>query len=444
MPRCAVRLHSRSCQCLSTEPDLRRLNIEIVNTGTELMLGRTLNTHQFWLCRRLADSGYVVRRQVAVADAAREILSALRAALERAALVICTGGLGPTSDDLTREVVAGLAGRRLVEDARVLEQIERWFADRNRMTPPGTRIQALVPEGAIVLPNANGTAPGFIVGLKPSANRTSTANAWMVLLPGPPRELQPMFDASVLPWIKRQFPPQEPFVCRTLRTTGIGESLVQELLLSPLTSLVGLGLNVGYCARPGEVDVRLAARGALAAELITAAETIVRRLLGEQLYGEEEDSLEAVVIRELMIRKKTLVTAESCTGGGIASRITDVPGSSTVFLGGVVAYSNQLKQSTLCVKAQTLAQHGAVSKPTAREMAEGARACFCADYALATTGIAGPGGGTEAKPVGTVFIALATAGATTVVQRMNKFDRQTFKHVTSQQALDLLRREMKG
>ncbi len=418
------------------------MNIELINTGSELMLGRVLNTHQQWLCRQLADRGYVVSRQVAVADTAAEIQQAVREALSRADLVITTGGLGPTTDDLTRDAIAQLLGRQLHEDAAIAASLETWFTSRKRPMPPSIRIQAMVPEGALVLPNANGTAPGLIMEAPTPAGTPVNRAAWLVMLPGPPRELRPMFNDQVLPWLTRQFPVAEPFTCRTLRTTGIGESAVQERIAGPLADLVKRGLEIGYCARVGEVDVRLIARGKHGASVVAEAESQVRELVGRHIFGVEDDTLEAAVVRRLTERRQTLAVAESCTGGRLASRITDVPGASAVFLGGAVAYSNALKQSLLGVRAETLAAHGAVSEATAREMAEGARLRFGADFALAVTGIAGPTGGTDAKPVGTVFIALATAERTTVLAPVNRYDRETFKNVTSQQTLELLRQEL--
>ena len=423
------------------------LNIELINTGSELMLGRVLNTHQQWLCRRLADNGYPVSRQVAVADTAGEIQQTVREALARAQLIITTGGLGPTSDDLTRDAIAKLLGRGLREDPAVRARIVNWFSARKRPLPPSTLVQALAPEGSIVLHNACGTAPGLIIKVDanpfPSSACTDRVTpAWLVMLPGPPRELHPMFDNQVLPWILQQFPREQPFVCRTLKTTGIGESVLEERIAGPLAPLVNQGLELGYCARIGEVDLRFAASGAEAERLVNEALKMVPALIGPYIYGAENESLETVVVRLLTQRHQTVVLAESCTGGRVSDRITNVPGASAVFLGGLVTYSNALKQALLGVRPETLEAHGAVSEATAREMAEGARARHGADYAVSITGIAGPDGGSEAKPVGTVFLALTSAGGTRVARNLNQFDRETFKWVTSQQALELLRQEL--
>ena len=432
------------------------MNVELVNTGSELMLGRVLNTHQQWLCRRLADLGHVVSRQVAIADTASEIQTAVREALGRADLIITTGGLGPTSDDLTRELVADLLGRKLVKNPAVCAHIKSFFAKRNRPRPQKTDVETFVPEGAEVFLNATGTAPGLAMKIADGnwpmgdgAGTSSSATAqlpsapakWLVLLPGPPRELRPMFDTFVGPLIKREFA-AEIFLCRTLLTTGLGESRVQEMVEADLQPLVARGLEIGYCARPGAVDVRLVARGAVAEKLVAAAEAVVQRILGTSIFGRDDEEIEGVVAKLLAQKKKTLALAESCTGGLIGNRITDVPGASDVFLGGVVSYANAAKEKFLGVRAESLATYGAVSEAVAREMAMGAREKFGADFALAVTGIAGPGGGTAAKPAGTVFIALAAADDVAVREFFYAWDRTTFKQVTATQALEMLRRRL--
>jgi nicotinamide-nucleotide amidase len=248
-----------------------------------------------------------------------------------------------------------------------------------------------------------------------------------------------MFDEQVVPLLKREFA-GEIFVCRTLLSTGIGESRVQELVEADLQPLVKRGLDIGYCARPGAVDVRLVARGADAKQIVHEAETVVQRILGPAIFGFDDDEIEDVVVRQLISQKRSLALAESCTGGAIAHRITNVPGASEIFLGGVVSYSNAAKQKFLGVRPESLAAHGAVSEAVAGEMAAGARERFGADFALAVTGIAGPGGGSPEKPVGTVFIALASAAGVEVRRFVNAWERATFKQVTGTQALDWLRR----
>ena len=431
-----------------------KMNVEIVNTGSELMIGRVLNTHQQFLCRRLADLGHVVTRQVAIADTGHAIQNAVREALRRADLVITTGGLGPTSDDITRELIAELLGKKLVANKAVLTHIENFFAKRNRPRPQKTDVETFVPQDAEVFLNATGTAPGLAMrvedrswelgveaGRSPStiSHLPSAAAKWLVMLPGPPRELRPMFDTSVVPLLKREFA-DEIFICRTLLTTGIGESRVQEFVEADLQPLVKRGLEIGYCARPGAVDVRLVASGASAEKLVAEAEAVVQKILGENVFGFDDEEIEAVVVKLFRQHQKTLALAESCTGGLIANRITDVPGASEIFLGGVVSYANTAKEKFLNVRAETLQQDGAVSEAVARAMAVGARKQFGSDFAIAVTGIAGPGGGSAEKPVGTVFIALASASGVEVKKFLNVWERATFKQVTATQALDWLRR----
>ncbi len=415
------------------------MRIEIINTGSELMLGRVLNTHQQWLCRQLADLGYLVDRQLAVDDSANSIQDAVRESLTRADLVIVTGGLGPTSDDRTRDLIADLLGRKLDENPDLVTHIQSLFALRKRPMPASTRVQALVPEGATVLLNAHGTAPGLVMEAPP---QSESPLRLLVMLPGPPRELRPMFREQVVPILAQRFPAAGPFVCRTLKTTGLGESMVEEKIMKAIEPMLKAGAEVGYCARVGEVDVRFVARGANARELVGAAERIAREVLGDIIFGVDDEQLEDVIVRALTERKQSVALAESCTGGFIANRLTNVPGASFVFLAGLVTYSNEAKQSFLGVRTTTLAEHGAVSEATALEMAEGARQKTGADFAISVTGIAGPTGGSDDKPVGTVWIGLATGLGTIAKRRLNTFDRETFKYVTSQQALDMLRREV--
>jgi nicotinamide-nucleotide amidase len=420
------------------------VHIELINTGNELLLGRVLNTHQQWICRQLADHGYEVARQVCVADDGPAIQAAARDSLARSDLVLTTGGLGPTSDDITRDLIAQMLGLPLAVDAEVLARIEGYFTQRLRAMPASVKVQALVPAGARVLSNAHGTAPGLAIHVNPNPFREDKRPSWLILLPGPPRELRTMFTESVLPLALKEFPAAQPFVCRTLRTTGLGESMVEEKIAGPLQSLVSQGLELGYCARIGEVDVRLIARGEKAGVIVSEAEGIVRELLGVLIFTEDDATLESAVVHLLAGGKKTVALAESCTGGLIAHRLTNVPGASAVLDCGLVTYSNEAKKNLLGVLEEALKEHGAVSAVVARQMADGVRSRHGTDFGLAVTGIAGPGGGSAQKPVGTVFIALADAQGTTVKEQFNPFDRETFKFVTSQQALDLLRRSLSG
>ncbi|MBL9138596.1 MAG: competence/damage-inducible protein A [Verrucomicrobiales bacterium] len=419
------------------------MTVELINTGSELMLGRVLNTHQQWLCRRMADAGMPVARQVAIPDTSTSIREAVAEGLTRADLVIVTGGLGPTSDDLTRDEVAGLLGLSLREDLATRRNIEAFFASRGRKMPPRVLIQAQVPEGAIVVGNRHGTAPGLLIPA--AAGRFGPGPRWLLMLPGPPRELRPMFDQEALPLLRERFPSASGFQCLTLRTCGIGESWVEEQLDPILPPLIQQGLQIGYCARTGEVDVRLVATGPAASEVVAHAESAVRDRLGVHIYGINDDSLEAVAIRLATEANARLVVAESCTGGYVTHRLTNVPGASKVVWGGWMTYDNAAKQQLLGVASEVLSDHGAVSEACARAMADGALRAAQATHALALTGIAGPSGGTPEKPVGTVFVALAAAGAETLVRRFhNPFDRETFKYVASQQALEMLRRSLLG
>jgi nicotinamide-nucleotide amidase len=415
------------------------MRVEIINTGTELMLGSVLNSHQQWLCRELSNRGFPVARQTSVPDASREIECAVREALSRADVVITTGGLGPTSDDVTREVIARMLGRSLSENAEVLDHIRTFFLARKRPMPERTAVQAAVIEGAVILENREGTAPGMAIHVEPNPFRTDGKESWLILLPGPGRELRPMFLGPVIQLLDRVIPVRESFACRVLRTVGIGESILQERIERALHEQTAGGLELGYCARPLQVDVRLSARGGGAAEQIERAEHIVRAELGDDIFGAGEETLEQIVVGLLTRRKETLALAESCTGGCVANRLTNVPGASAVFRAGWVTYSNEAKQQLPGVRPETLQRFGAVSEAVAREMAAGARHVCQTDYAIAITGIAGPSGGSAAKPVGTVFTALASAEGIHVRHDCHVWDRLTFKEVTANQALNWLR-----
>ncbi len=407
------------------------MRVELINTGSELLLGRVLNTHQQWIGQQLAGVGYELAIQQTIPDTESSIEVAVSEAIERSELVIVTGGLGPTGDDMTRQRIAELLEVSLVDHQETRDRIISHFQKRNRPMPESVMVQAQVLEGSTVLPNEYGTAPGLAV---------STSKGWLILLPGPPRELRPMYTAYVAPFLAKELPPRRKMVTRTIKTMGIGESTVEELISQELSEFLAQGLEVGYCARVGEVDVRMVAYGSSGPRLIKESETIVRQCLKEYVFGADEDRLEDFIVCGLIERNQTLVVAESCTGGYLSHRITNVSGSSAVFPAGHCVYSNESKESILGVSKIAL-EKGAVSQSVAREMADRVRLLHKADYALATTGIAGPTGGTEEKPVGTVYIGISTAQGTRVIKECNRCDRETFKYVTSQQALNLLRRE---
>ena len=417
-------------ELLLTRDDMRTT---IINTGTELLLGDVLNSHLAFIAGEIFPLGLRIDRQLAVPDGLA-IRTALAESLEEHEIIFVTGGLGPTTDDITREITAELLGLELRQDAAVMTAITTRAAARGFRLTDRTARQAEVPEGATVLPNENGSAPGLY--LRADGTR-SKKPAHLFLLPGPPRELQPMFKSSVLPILRRIVPRESILDRRTYRVAGMGESLVEEAIGQRLLEISGLEL--GYCARPGEVDLRIIGRKAA----LDQAEAIIAAGLGAAVFSRDGESLEAAVVKLLTERGQTLAVAESCTGGFLAHRITNVPGASAVFLSGSVPYSNEAKTKMLRVDPQLISEHGAVSEEVARALAEGAREEAKTTFALATTGIAAPGGGPSEKPVGTVFVALAREGAATAVRQFHfPDDRPTFKELTTQNALEMLRRAM--
>ena len=408
------------------------MRIVVINTGTEILLGDVLNTHLSFIARELFPLRLRVERQLAVPDGPA-IREALLENFARSDLVFVTGGLGPTTDDITREVTAELLGLKLVPDSNLAATITQRLRRRGiRMTDRILR-QAQVPQGAEVLPNDNGSAPGlYLAASAQEGNRLPH----LFLLPGPPRELQPMFIRHVLPILRGIVRHTEPFACLSYRIVGMGESYVEEAVGMQLLALPGLEL--GYCARMGEIDLRLI--GAM--EVLEKADAIVRGKLATSIFSTASENLETVVLRQLAKQGATLAVAESCTGGYLAHRLTNVPGASNVFLAGYVTYSNEAKISALGVPSELIAECGAVSEPVARAMAEGAREKSEASFAIATTGIAGPGGGSEVKPVGTAFLALAGGGETSVRHLFYPTDRETFKQLVAQTALNLLRERL--
>lgn len=410
------------------------MRIEILNTGTELLLGNTLNTHGSWFGRQLFNMGLRVARQTTVPDG-EAIREAFHEMVLRSDAILITGGLGPTSDDLTREIVAESLGLELHQDEQALRTLESFFAIRSKPMVAANLKQALVPTGADVLPNPNGTAPGLY--LPPRINRLS--NCAVFLLPGPPRELYPMFHNEVAPRLRALSGAADVASVCELKFTGIGESDFHHGIDDELAALAGL--EYGYCARMGEVDLRLIGND----QVIAAARELVLEKFSECLISDDGSSLEATVIRLLRDNSKKLATAESCTGGLIANRLTNVPGSSEVFTHGWVTYANEAKTDQLHVAKELLETHGAVSEEVARAMAEGALQESGADFALSVTGIAGPGGGTEEKPVGTAWLGLAVRGGETqAVKVFHPRNRKDFKQAVSQSALNLVRLELRN
>lgn len=405
------------------------MQIELLTTGTELLLGTTQNTHGAWIGQRLLRVGLRVSRQITVPDG-EAVGRAMRIGLEDGEALIVTGGLGPTSDDLTREALAEVLGLEMIEDEAAMRAIEEFFARRQRVMAEANRKQAQAPVGADILVNPNGTAPGLYLPPRLSGS----FNCAVFLLPGPPRELYPMFEAEVVPRLQALSGIEKVPEFQELKFAGIGESDFHEGIDDVLEAIPGL--EHGYCARPGEVDLRLMGSAAS----IREAGEIVRATFGDELVSDDGANLEDVVVDLLAKRGRTLAIAESCTGGLIASRITDVAGSSEVFRYGFVTYANEAKQELVGVSQDALRSHGAVSDPVARQMAEGALKAGEADIAVAVTGIAGPAGGSEEKPVGTVFLGLAERGRETqVYQQFHPWARAAFKRQVSQSALNLVR-----
>ena len=403
----------------------------VINTGTEILLGDVLNTHLTYIAREIFPLGLRVERQLSVPDG-DAIREALLENFERAEVIFVTGGLGPTTDDITREITAELLGLDMVEDAELAATItERLRSRQIRLTDRILR-QAQVPRGSLVLPNDNGSAAGLYF----AAGLAGARNPHLFLLPGPPRELRPMFGQAVLPILREILREETPLSYRGYRIVGMGESYVEEAVGPQLLALPGLEL--GYCARMGEVDLRVIGPAAI----VEQADVLVRAKLGASIVSTSGEDLETVLVHLLKDRKATLALAESCTGGFLAHRLTNVPGSSAVFLAGYVTYADQAKISALGVDPGLISEHGAVSEEVARAMAEGALARTGASFALAATGIAGPGGGSEAKPVGTAFLALAGGGPTIVKRLYFPTDRETFKQLASQTALNLLRERL--
>lgn len=410
----------------------------ILSTGDELTTGRTVDTNSNFLADKLVSAGLDVVAVLTVGDYPERIEWAWQQAMEVAEVVVSTGGLGPTADDLTTETVGRVTGRPLRLDEAVAQRIRQMFEAMGRTMPENNLQQAMFPEGATVLPNPMGTAPGYRMEIEHRLGRR-----FLVVMPGVPREMKPMMEDHVLPWIAAQRGSSEVFRSRTFQTFGISESALDELVAGIIDEDEG---RVAFRAAFPQISVRVTVHGSPAAaeQRILEAAARMRERLGDYCYGEEDTSMEAEVGRILRERSATLAVAESCTGGLIGNRLTNVPGSSSYFRGGVVAYSNDIKRSELGVRAETLEAHGAVSTETAAEMARGVRERFGATFGLATTGIAGPDGGTADKPVGTVCIGLASATQTYTYRYQLWGNRDWVKILTSQVALDWVRRAARG
>jgi nicotinamide-nucleotide amidase len=411
----------------------------LVTVGNELLYGETVDTNAAWMARSLADLGIPVVRKLTVGDVAADIQVAVRSAMEVAELVLVSGGLGPTSDDLTKPAVAKMLGRELALHEDLLERLEAYFRSRGFASMPVlNRTQAEIPEGAIILRNSQGTAPGLAL---------EENGVWVVMLPGVPRELRAIFDVDLRDFIVERFGQRaRKLHHRLIHTTGIAESKLAELVEATLPAEMG-PVTIAYLPDLRGVDLRLSARGVSAAEAATWLDRIesafapaVARWRFEAESGDIVEALTAALRRA----GKTVAVAESCTGGLIAKRITDLAGSSEVFMGGVIAYANDAKIAQLGVSPQDLARHGAVSEAVARQMASAVADRFGAAAGIGITGIAGPGGGTPDKPVGTVWRAISLDGE--VEARLLTFvgDREAIRERAAQEALAALHRRVVG
>jgi nicotinamide-nucleotide amidase len=413
------------------------VDCELLTVGTELLLGTTVDTNAAQAAQRLAAAGIRVRRRATAGDEAGPLGAALREALDRTGTVIVIGGLGPTRDDITRRVAAEVLGRPLVRDAAVLAHLEALFRARGiAPMPAANAVQADVPEGAVVLSNRHGTAPGLWIA--------DPEGRVAVLLPGVPKEMLGLLEEEVLPRLRERGPGGRVIRSRTLRTAGLAESALADRLGS-YEALLGPSVTLASLPSSHGTDLRLTAWDLPPAEADAALERAVQVLrprLGAAVYGEGDTDLAAVVLGRLEAEHATLALAESCTGGLLGGRITAVPGASRVFRGGIVAYHDDAKLDLLGVGADELAAHGAVSEAVARQMAAGAARVFGTDAAIAVTGIAGPDGGTPAKPRGTVWIAVRWREAVRAFTHVFPGDRDDVRARAVQWALDWLRRTL--
>ncbi len=419
------------------------MHIEVVTIGDELLLGFTLDTNGAHLARELAQCGISVVRRTSVGDGADEIAAAVREALDRTGAVITTGGLGPTSDDLTKPSIAALFGRAMRLDDAIVENLRQRWKSRGwpGELPESNKQQALIPEGAVILENRHGSAPG--IWLEDERGR------WVAMLPGVPREMRGMLADTLLPRIRervRERGESTVVMSQTIRTTSISESALSDRIRN-LTDLDFEGLALAYLPGWEGVDLRLTARNVTAQDAESRFARVggaLKAVAGDHAYGEGSEDLAVSVLAALRAAGKTIAVGESCTGGMLGMRLTAVPGCSDVMLGGVIAYHNDVKMGQLGVRAHTIATHGAVSEEVAREMASGARALIAASVGVGITGIAGPDGGTADKPVGTVCIAADVEGTVKSFRVSMVGDRHEVRQRSAQAALNLVRRMLAG
>lgn len=403
---------------------------EIIATGSELLSGMQ-ETNSTFLAERLTLSGIGLKSITIVGDREKEIHDTLKKALEGSEIIIITGGLGPTEDDLTRKTIAKVLGKRLVLEEDILERIKAYFRERDREMPKSHQRQALIPFGAKVIENRIGTAPGFFIEYK---------NSIIISLPGPPREMKAIF-LSIEPMLKNRYKGKKMGMLKIMRTCGLPESLINENLKDILKA--DDNTDIGIVSTEFGIDIRIMGHGIKEEDVLTSIRLIeekIKERLGNYIYGTGEESLEMIVGKLLREKAIKISVAESCTGGLITHRITNIPGSSNYLERGVICYSNKSKVEILNVPANLIKEYGSVSKEVVVAMAEGIRKISRTDLGLSATGIAGPTGGRDGKPIGLVYIALASPGITDCKEYRFISDREGIKTQASQMALDILRR----
>ncbi len=416
------------------------MKIEVLNIGNELLIGQVVNTNASWLGEELNLAGFMVNRIVVIADDGDEIISALSEATLRADVVLISGGLGPTKDDITKDALCRFFNTRLIFNKEAYENIEGFFRQRNLAVSVINRKQAEIPESCIPIQNRHGTAPGMWFEIERPG---STGKVKIVSMPGVPFEMKAMVTDSVIPWLKKVFP-SHAVVHKTIMTQGIGESFLSDIIEEWENQLPS-SISLAYLPQPGIVRLRMTASGSDGKELKTLINRETEKLLAiipEYVYGFDDEKLEDIIGKLLIRDNSTISTAESCTGGYIAHLLTTIPGSSSYFRGSVVAYANDIKESELNVRPETLTRYGAVSEEVVLEMAAGIRTKFKTRYSIATSGIAGPAGGTVEKPVGTTWIAIATPEKIFAKKYLFGDNRERNIRRTALQALNLLRKEI--
>lgn len=410
------------------------MKAEIIATGTEILLGQTLNTSAHYITGKLSELGIEVDYHTTVGDNKERLRYIIRQGLERSDLLVITGGTGPTRDDLSKNLVAEILGLEMVLDQNSLARIEEFFNQRGSKVPEWEKKQAYFPQGAQILPNPNGTAPGAIL---------EKEEKYIILLPGPPSEMEPIFQEHVYPFLAKKVPDDSTRMnVRVIKVIGLSEGELEEKLASLLDSSEP---SMTLLSKHSEMHIRLILRSKdekKAKEKLDKAEKAIREILGDKVYGTDEDTMVGLVSEGLKEYGLTLATAESCTGGMLGEILTQIPGSSEYYLGGVISYSNDLKAGFLGVQQETLEKHGAVSEETALEMARGVREQAKADLGVSITGIAGPGGGSPEKPVGLVYIGLATQQGVEARKFQFHGNRDSIRQLSVQAALDWIRRYM--